>query len=105
MQVTNVTMVGPSSDQPHRAVKTTMKGKGDGGYLLTSVMTSEIALALLPSQRGSLTHMALEGGVLTPVTALGDGLKTRLESTGLFTFESELIEIGDGGTNCDRKSR
>ncbi len=57
-------------------------------------MIAESALAILLSH-SELPQAAQEGGVLTPSTALGDVLLKRLESTGRFTFESEVIIRGD----------
>jgi len=66
------------------------------------VMISESALSiLLPPKGGSrvskkdnianLTPLAHKGGILTPMSAFGDQLITRLEDTGKFTFSSERI--------------
>ncbi|GAA6001905.1 hypothetical protein JCM10207_002372 [Rhodosporidiobolus poonsookiae] len=67
-----------------------MKGKGDPGYLGTSLMISECALSLLQDRpAGRLPPLAQQGGHLTPVTALGETLKERLERTGAFEFEVE----------------
>ncbi|BCY05436.1 trans-acting enoyl reductase family protein [Actinoplanes sp. L3-i22] len=57
-----------------------VRAKGDPGYAATSVMLGESALAL------ALDRAALppsEGGVLTPATAIGDALVSRLRSAGL----------------------
>jgi short subunit dehydrogenase-like uncharacterized protein len=56
------------------------KAKGDPGYAATAVMLGEAALAL------ALDRDALppsEGGVLTPATAIGDALVTRLRAAGM----------------------
>lgn len=82
-------------------MKTTIKGTGEVGYSGTSVMTSEIALALLPTWYPQLTHMAKQGGVLTPTAALGTVLKERMESSGRFQFQSEMIDTDPS----DRKNR
>jgi len=104
-----------------------MKGKGDGGYLLTastcywksftthsnlhvSVMVTESALCIiLPpvsqtkiivgsvkrdarnSNISSLSPLAQQGGVLTPMTAFGDVLIQRLQETGRFSFSSSVV--------------
>jgi short subunit dehydrogenase-like uncharacterized protein len=61
-------------------------------------MITESALALLePSE---LPAFARGGGVLTPVTGLGDTILARLEDSGRFTFESEIISGKE-----DRKTR
>jgi short subunit dehydrogenase-like uncharacterized protein len=57
-----------------------VKAKGDPGYAATAVMLGESALALVLS-RDALPPSA--GGVLTPATALGDALVTRLRTAGL----------------------
>jgi short subunit dehydrogenase-like uncharacterized protein len=73
-------------------------------------MLSESALSLLlppPSKTASslagfastslpadLPALARKGGILTPATAFGDVLVTRLEETGRFQFESQVV-----GTN------
>ncbi|KAG9036553.1 hypothetical protein FRB95_008609 [Tulasnella sp. JGI-2019a] len=102
-KTTNVTLAAStSSGQPVRAAKTTIKGTGEVGYLGTSVMTSEIALALLPTWYPRLTRMAKQGGVLTPTAALGMVLKERLENSGRFKIESEMM---DTTGLADRKDR
>ncbi|KZS88180.1 hypothetical protein SISNIDRAFT_460044 [Sistotremastrum niveocremeum HHB9708] len=76
-----------SLPQPVHA-KSTVTARGDPGYLVTAVMISESALAIL-----DLTSTAkdkIEGGILTPMSALGDSLIERLEKTGRFDFESEI---------------
>jgi short subunit dehydrogenase-like uncharacterized protein len=57
-----------------------VKAKGDPGYAATAVMLGESALALV-HDREALPPS--EGGVLTPATALGDALVTRLRAAGL----------------------
>ena len=59
-----------------------IEGKGDPGYELTSVMMAQAALALAEDER----LPGLEGGVLTPATALGLPLVERLRRAGL-SFE------------------
>lgn len=64
--------------------------KGDPGYLATSVMLGESALAL------AFDHQilpALEGGVLTPATALGTALIDRLRERD-FRFAVERLHTG-----------
>jgi short subunit dehydrogenase-like uncharacterized protein len=56
-----------------------VRAKGDPGYAATSVMLGESALALA-LDRDSLPPS--EGGVLTPATAIGDALVTRLRAAG-----------------------
>ncbi|MDT0308753.1 saccharopine dehydrogenase NADP-binding domain-containing protein [Streptomyces sp. DSM 44917] len=57
-----------------------VRAQGDPGYAATAVMLGEAALAL------ALDRAALPptpGGVLTPATALGDALVTRLRAAGM----------------------
>jgi short subunit dehydrogenase-like uncharacterized protein len=57
-----------------------VKANGDPGYAATAVMIGEAALAL------ALDRAALpgaEGGVLTPVTGIGDALVRRLRAAGV----------------------
>jgi short subunit dehydrogenase-like uncharacterized protein len=56
-------------------------------------MLTESALALLDASQ--LPVFARGGGVLTPVTGLGDVIVKRLEESGRFTFESEILEVGE----------
>ena len=56
------------------------RAKGDPGYAATAVMLGESALALV-HDRDALPPA--EGGVLTPATALGDALVTRLRAAGM----------------------
>ncbi|GAA5922342.1 saccharopine dehydrogenase family protein [Sporobolomyces koalae] len=78
------TTVATSQDQQHQ-VQVVLKGKGDPGYGGTSIMISEIALALL-KDHDRLSPLAQQGGALTPATALGNVLVERLEKTGKFSF-------------------
>jgi short subunit dehydrogenase-like uncharacterized protein len=57
-----------------------VRAKGDPGYAATAVMLGESALALV-HDRDALPPS--EGGVLTPATALGDALVTRLQAAGM----------------------
>jgi short subunit dehydrogenase-like uncharacterized protein len=82
-------------------------------------MLSESALSLLlppPSKTASslagfastslplgLPALTQKGGILTPVTAFGDVLVTRLEETGRFQFESRVVGTSGSGAE-DRKS-
>ena len=53
------------------------------------VMLAECAIGLLDTSK--LTPLARQGGVLTSVTAFGDELVKRLETTGRFEFETKII--------------
>lgn len=55
-----------------------VKASGDPGYKATSVMLGESALALVHNR----TELPDAAGVLTPATALGDALVTRLVDAG-----------------------
>ncbi|EIW72157.1 hypothetical protein TREMEDRAFT_22045, partial [Tremella mesenterica DSM 1558] len=74
-------------------VITKLFAKGDPGYIATCYMCAESALSLvLPPPSGtSLPDIAHQGGVLTPMTALGDVLKERLKRNGVVEVESELV--------------
>ena len=41
-----------------------------------------------------LPALAYQGGILTPVTAFGDVLITRLKDSGRFDFESHVVTDG-----------
>ncbi|KAG8953752.1 hypothetical protein FRC03_011682 [Tulasnella sp. 419] len=90
--LTNVTSSVLPSGAPGKIAKTVMKGEGEPGYFLTAIMTAEIALALLPANIDKITEMGKEGGVLTPMAAIGDVLVERLEATGKFSFQSDELE-------------
>lgn len=62
--------------------------------LLGIVMISEAALSILLNYT-ELTPLAHEGGILTPASALGDVIVKRLEKSGKFRFESEIIVGGE----------
>ncbi|KAG6847861.1 hypothetical protein H0H93_005463 [Arthromyces matolae] len=104
-KTTNHTTSTSTDSTPPVHVKTTIRGKGDPGYDLTAIMVSESALSLLlppTSQAGSssktsslpdgLPALARKGGVLTPMTAFGEVLITRLVDSGRFTFESHIVD-------------
>ena len=57
-----------------------VKAKGDPGYQATALMLAESALTLVVD-RDALPDSG--GGVLTPATALGDALATRLRDAGM----------------------
>jgi len=98
-----------ASDEPSpRYAKTVVKGRGDPGTLLTAVLVVESALTLLLDE---LPPLAAVGGVLTPMTALGDSLIQRLRANGRIEIESGLVdnpddEIGEDKTRLgtDRSS-
>ncbi|KAL6305121.1 Saccharopine dehydrogenase-domain-containing protein [Sparassis latifolia] len=90
IEATNYTTSAPSPDLPETHVKTVLRGRGDPGYLLSSMIISECALALL-LDKSLLPPLARVGGVLTPASALGDVLINRLEACGRFEFESVVV--------------
>lgn len=90
LELTNVTASVPTPTKPEVHVRTTLRFQGEPGYFLTSVTASEAALALL-FQRSELPSFAQEGGILTPMSALGDVFVKRLEASGRFTFNSEVL--------------
>lgn len=99
MNYVNVT----ASDEPSpRYAKTVIKGRGDPGTLLTAVMVVESALTLLFDE---LPPLAAAGGVLTPMTALGDSLVHRLRKNGRFEIDTGLVDSPDDEMGEDKKKR
>ncbi|KAK7691924.1 hypothetical protein QCA50_005329 [Cerrena zonata] len=94
LKVTNITSSVATPTTPQRHVRTTINGSGDPGYALTSIMIAESALSILLNY-SELTPLAHEGGILTPASALGDVIVRRLERSGKFRFESEIIVCGE----------
>ncbi|TFK50767.1 hypothetical protein OE88DRAFT_1659822 [Heliocybe sulcata] len=90
MLFTSITTSSPDATGKKTYVRTIQRGRGDPGYLLTSMMLGEGALALV-LERHNLPALAHQGGILTPMSALGEVLIRRLESNGRFDFESEVI--------------
>lgn len=106
LQFTNITTSAPAPGQKEKVIKTVILGQGEPGYFLTAgksdgaalqslsltasiaVMTSEIALSLLPDSFSRLTELGKKGGVLTSMSAVGPELIERLKKTGRFQFES-----------------
>ena len=72
----------------------TMKGKGDPGYHLTSRMIVETALtiALASSDRAELHPLAKAGGVLTPATIGAETIAERLTKYAGFEFSTQSWE-------------
>lgn len=99
MKYVNVT----ASDEPSpRYAKTVIKGRGDPGTLLTAVLVVESALTLLLDE---LPPLAAAGGVLTPMTALGDSLIQRLRANGRIEIETGLVDNPDDEIGGDKKTR
>ena len=57
-------------------------------------MVTECALTLL--EPDTLPSTAKEGGILTPVTGLGDAVIRKLEASGRFKFVSEVLQEDEG---------
>jgi len=73
-------------------VKTTFKGEGEFAYYATARMTSEAALAIVLNF-DELPYLTIGGGgVLTPMTALGDVLIRRLEDFAGVTISNTSIK-------------
>lgn len=99
MKYVNVT----ASDEPSpRYAKTVIRGRGDPGTQLTAIMVVESALTLLLDE---LPPLAAAGGVLTPMTALGDSLIQRLRANGRIEIESDLVDKPDDEIGENKKTR
>lgn len=57
-----------------------------------SKTVSSLAGFASTSLPAELPALARKGGVLTPATAFGNVLVTRLEETGRFEFESRIVD-------------
>ncbi|KAI5988068.1 hypothetical protein EDD15DRAFT_2290901, partial [Pisolithus albus] len=95
VHITNITTSAPVDSGRTVTVRTTFKGKGDPGYLLSSIMISEAALALVQDQ-DLLPPFGKRGGVLTPMTAFGDVLIQRLNTCGRISIESGVVPVEGG---------
>lgn len=95
VHITNITTSAPVDSGRTVTVRTTFKGKGDPGYLLSSIMISEAALALVQDQ-DLLPPFGKRGGVLTPMTAFGDVLIQRLNACGRISIESGVVPVEGG---------
>lgn len=99
MKYVNVT----ASDEPSpRYAKTVIRGRGDPATQLTAIMVVESALTLLLDE---LPSLAAVGGVLTPMTALGDSLIQRLRANERIEIESGLVDNPDDEIGENRKTR
>ncbi|TDL16448.1 hypothetical protein BD410DRAFT_795386 [Rickenella mellea] len=98
VRCTNITSSAPAPGREVTHVKTSLRGHGDPGYLLTAIMITEAALACLTTS--TLPLLGQKGGVLTPMTAFGDVLVERLRMSGRFEFESFVVrdrrDVGEG---------
>ncbi|KAL4062488.1 Saccharopine dehydrogenase-domain-containing protein [Scleroderma yunnanense] len=93
VHITNITTSTPDAKGRTVSVRSTFKGKGEPGYLLSSIIISEAALALVLN-KDSLPPFGRRGGVLTPMTAFGDILIQRLNACGRISIESEVLPSG-----------
>lgn len=94
--------VTASDESSPRYAKTVIKGRGDPGTLLTAVMVVESALTLLLDE---LPPLAAVGGVLTPMSALGDSLIHRLRANRRIEIETGLVNNPDDEIGEDKKRR
>ena len=89
----NYVNVTVSDEASPRYAKTIIKGRGDPGTLLTAALVGESAIALLLDE---LPPLAKGGGVLTPITALGDNVIRRMKACGRFEITSGIVNGPDG---------
>ncbi|KAF8840367.1 NAD(P)-binding protein [Paxillus ammoniavirescens] len=92
LNITNITTSTPNAQGRTTNVRTIFRGKGEPGYLLTSIIISECALSLVLNA-DALPAFSKRGGVLTPMTAFGDVLIERLKACGRISIESEVIVV------------
>ena len=59
--------------------------------MTVAVMISEAGLSIALSHK-KLPELGRRGGVLTPMSALGDVLLERLTASGKFEFESKMLD-------------
>ncbi|CCM04780.1 uncharacterized protein FIBRA_06971 [Fibroporia radiculosa] len=104
MEVTNYASADTTAGARPVHVRTTLRGRGDPGYALASVMVAEAALGLL-LERDALPAIARGGGLFTPATALGEVLVRRMERSGRFEFVSEVVGGAGAGAGEDVKTR
>ncbi|KAJ8591048.1 NAD(P)-binding protein [Rhizopogon salebrosus TDB-379] len=90
VKITNITQSSPNTGGEKIIVRSIFRGRGDPGYLLSSIMISECALALA-LDGAILPETGKGGGILTPMTAFGDVLIERLRGSKLIDIESELV--------------
>jgi short subunit dehydrogenase-like uncharacterized protein len=75
-----------ATDKDGGRVRGILKGQGDAGNRITVKCLCESAFLLAGLGAGNEVKPFAGGGVLTPVTGLGDGLVARLAKAGI-TFE------------------
>ncbi|KAI0785720.1 NAD(P)-binding protein [Abortiporus biennis] len=88
--ITNITTSVPTPHKPLTNIRTSIKSQ-QHIYAASAVFAVESALSIL-LQHDQLPSLGRQGGVLTPMSALGNVLIQRLKNTGLYTFESEVVE-------------
>lgn len=69
----------------------TVAGNGDPGYGATSKLLAELGLCLAFDEHGTGTG-CLEGGVLTPSTAVGDVYVERLKQCAFMTMVQVVVD-------------
>jgi len=87
---TTWTTVASSVDK-QTLVQSTLFGKSDAGYGLTSIMAVESALALVLNSN-ELPSRSKKGGFSTTALALGSVIGKRLVDTGMFTLETRTLK-------------
>ena len=90
-----------ATDETGSVATAVVRGKGDPGYGATSKMLAETGLSLAFDDLSDAPAEGKAGGVLTPSTALGEVLITRLRAAVGGTFMS--LEVS-GGAAADKKS-
>ena len=90
-----------ATDETGSVATAVVRGKGDPGYGATSKMLAETGLSLAFDDLSAAPAEGKAGGVLTPSTALGEVLITRLRAAVGGTFMS--LEVS-GGAMADKKS-
>ena len=96
LEVTNITTSVPTPSQPPVRVRTFFRGKGEPGFLITSILLAETALTLALDEK-KLPTLARKGGVLTTASACGQLLVNRLKDSGWFDIESRVLKEGEDG--------
>ncbi|KAH9823428.1 Saccharopine dehydrogenase-domain-containing protein [Melampsora americana] len=79
-------------------VSVTMSGNKDPGYGWTSMCVAECAVTVIKSYDQLPPH-AKSGGILTPVTGMGDALLRRLQSGKIIELETRVLKDERKKTN------
>ncbi|TFK50768.1 hypothetical protein OE88DRAFT_1630334, partial [Heliocybe sulcata] len=104
MEITSITTSISDTSGKKTYIRSIQRGYGDPGYQLTTIALTEAALAIL-LEKDRLPALAHQGGILTPMSALGEVLIRRLNDTGKFEFQSEAVLSGGDVDTESRKSR